>query len=116
MSCKIEFTSRVGENDVWVEATYTPGQPERGPSLSGPGEPAEGPEVEINRVYIEHSHEQISERQLEALGQVGARIKIDLDIEGLFTRTAPSRERVVYLYQSVEERLTEAAFAHVAES
>jgi hypothetical protein len=53
---------------------------------------------------------------LEALGQVGARIKIDLDIEGLFTRTAPSRERVVYLYQSVEERLTEAAFAHVAES
>jgi len=88
MSCKIEFTSHVGENDVMVEATYTPGH-------SG-----EEPEVEINRVYIEH----------------GARIEIDLDIEGLFTRTAPSRERVVYLYQSVEERLTEAAFAHVAES
>jgi hypothetical protein len=92
MSCKIEFTSHVGENDVMVEATYTPGH-------SG-----EEPEVEINRVYIEH----------------GARTppgyEIDLDIEGLFTRTAPSRERVVYLYQSVEERLTEAAFAHVAES
>ena len=105
MSYKIEFTSHVGENDVIVEATYTPGQPERGPSLSGPGEPAEGPEVEIDRVYI-----------MWGVVEHGPRIKIDLDIEGLFIRTAPSRERVVYLYQSVEERLTEAAFAHVAES
>ncbi len=97
-SRKIEFQAIVGENDVWVEATYTPGQPERGPSLSGPGEPAEGPVVEI---YLVTKNGGI------------------IDIEGLFIRKWHN-DAVgaggMYRYESVEERLIDAAFAHVAES
>lgn len=39
--------------DVDVEFTYTPGEPERGPSYASGGEPATGPEIEIISVLAE---------------------------------------------------------------
>lgn len=107
MSQKIEFQSHVGENDVMVEATYTPGHSGSMPSLGDPyGEQPEEPEVEIDRVYIEHECCE------------GARIEIDLDIEGLFIRKWHADLSLqislgTYRYESIEERLIEAAIQYV---
>jgi hypothetical protein len=40
-------------NAFTVECSVSPGQPERGPSYSSGGEPAEAPEVEVLRVIDE---------------------------------------------------------------
>lgn len=38
--------------EVLVEYTYIPGTPERGPSYSSGGEPADPPEVELQGVWL----------------------------------------------------------------
>lgn len=100
-SRKIEFPAIVGENDVTVEATYTPGRPATMPNLAHPGEPAEGPELQIDKVWL-----------FDRSQNNGA---VQIDIDRLFDRSWHRHARV-YVYESIEERLIDAAFAHVAES
>ena len=50
----VNFQYFLGDNTLEVEATVTPFIPERKPDLNGPGDPAEGGEVEINGVWISH--------------------------------------------------------------
>ena len=38
--------------DVEVEYDFTPGRPERGPSYSSGGEPADPPEVEVVNIWV----------------------------------------------------------------
>lgn len=42
------------EVECIVHFTYVRGTPERGPSYASGGEPAEGPEIEVARVEVEH--------------------------------------------------------------
>lgn len=42
----------LGEQDFGFNYDYTPGSPERGPSYSSGGEPAEPPDVTITTVYL----------------------------------------------------------------
>ena len=98
-SQKIEFPAIVGENDVTVEATFTPGRPATMPSLARAGEPAEGPELQIDKVWL-----------LDRSQNNGV---VQIDIEGLFVRKR-QRGAGVYVYESIEERLIDAAFEYLA--
>lgn len=40
------------DNEIEVSATVTPGLPELAPSLDHPGDPAEGPTIEIGECYL----------------------------------------------------------------
>lgn len=42
--------------EVIIEYGFTPGSPERRPDLSSPGEPAEGPEVDVVSVQVNVFH------------------------------------------------------------
>lgn len=48
----ITFEAFVGDNKFEGGAYVTPGRPMIGPDLNGPGEPEEGPEVEIDSVKL----------------------------------------------------------------
>jgi hypothetical protein len=47
----VGWTHPVSDEEYEVECSVSPYVPERGPSYSSAGEPAEGPEVEILRVF-----------------------------------------------------------------
>ena len=88
----IIYSASVGETDVWVKATYTPGRPETGPSLASPGEPAEEPYIEIIDVRLQCQ-------------------KDEIDIEGLFIRKQLSQGE--YFYESIEDLLRNSAIEYV---
>jgi hypothetical protein len=52
----VPWESEDGESFA-VECSVAPGSPGRGPDLNGPGEPPEGPEVEVIAVRDEHGVE-----------------------------------------------------------
>lgn len=50
---EVGFTVGEHERDVLVVCRVSPGSPGSGPSMAGPGEPPEAPEVEIERAYYD---------------------------------------------------------------
>jgi hypothetical protein len=53
MSDPVQFDYELpGGNMIEVNATVAPGRPERRPDLNHPGDPAEGPDIEINDCFL----------------------------------------------------------------
>ena len=58
MSEPVQFTYTLpSDNEVEVNATVAPGRPELRPSLNHPGEPAEGPDIEINDCFLKDTND-----------------------------------------------------------
>jgi hypothetical protein len=53
----VGWTDSRDDAEYQVECAVSPYVPERGPSYSSAGEPAEGPEVDVLAVYDEHGKE-----------------------------------------------------------
>lgn len=97
----IRFTATVGDNDVTVNAEYTPGEPEHPPTHESGGEPATGPEVQILDVFLG-----------EGEGHY-------FEIDGLYVRERHdpdfNRRQNPVKHISVEDKLLDAAIQHVEE-
>ena len=48
----VEYQTEIGDNDVYVIASFEPGRPAAAPNLNFPGEPEEPATITIVRVYL----------------------------------------------------------------
>ncbi len=61
--------------EVEIDYTFTPGTPERGPSYASGGEPAEGPEIDVQQVWLTDGN---GKRLIDITSHIGHEILVGL--------------------------------------